>query len=464
MPIGLFKKRKLLHPVAFNTTQPVQDGDKCIVTGNSKKRESSESFEQASASLSQREINISQIERGEVRVVKQPFLPIFLNVQQKLRAPFKSPCEHLRTETSIQLLREKRLGTGGRGLKRVSNNTKIAFCGSTSASTPPSLFQFDDPTKRLVLYERNGQILVEVPAVLAKVLRNHQREGVSFMFDCVSGISLPPFSGCILADDMGLGKTLQTIALIYTLISCSFELEPFSPPRKSSSFHKQQQEQSFLDGSVAPNRELSTFSSADTEHPIEDDEDDAFEVPGRKRIKVKLSSSSSDNPVNVVYKVEEYDDGNWTAGKFRSSPIDCPETSLLHGLVSRPTKTSKYCIQFSPKNSEPKWCEPMIFQKITKRNPGGLLLCTTQRDIKAAFSAAEEAFKEKNKKPPETRPTPAVVGYAEAGGGVSTNAESELQTSSISQKHASDFSSSKATTRKIDVKKIIIICPTSLVR
>ena len=81
MPIGLFKKRKLLHPVALNTTQLVQHGGGCTVAGSSKKRESSESFEQASASLSQREINISQIERGEARVVKQPFLPIFLNVQ-----------------------------------------------------------------------------------------------------------------------------------------------------------------------------------------------------------------------------------------------------------------------------------------------------------------------------------------------------------------------------------------------
>jgi DNA repair and recombination protein RAD54B len=40
------------------------------------------------------------------------------------------------------------------------------------------------------------------------------------------GLSGANATGCILADEMGLGKTLQTIALIYTLLSAlipSFE-------------------------------------------------------------------------------------------------------------------------------------------------------------------------------------------------------------------------------------------------
>jgi DNA repair and recombination protein RAD54B len=39
------------------------------------------------------------------------------------------------------------------------------------------------------------------------------------MYQCVMGLSEVDGEGCILADEMGLGKTLQTIALIYTMLS-----------------------------------------------------------------------------------------------------------------------------------------------------------------------------------------------------------------------------------------------------
>jgi SNF2 family DNA or RNA helicase len=41
------------------------------------------------------------------------------------------------------------------------------------------------------------------------------------MYNCVMGLTKTESNGCILADEMGLGKTLQTIALIYTLLSKS---------------------------------------------------------------------------------------------------------------------------------------------------------------------------------------------------------------------------------------------------
>ncbi|XP_055605954.1 DNA repair and recombination protein RAD54B-like [Uranotaenia lowii] len=61
---------------------------------------------------------------------------------------------------------------------------------------------------------------VTVPHFLAKELRPHQREGVSFLYECVTGFRSiePERFGAILADEMGLGKTLQCIALIYTLL------------------------------------------------------------------------------------------------------------------------------------------------------------------------------------------------------------------------------------------------------
>lgn len=59
---------------------------------------------------------------------------------------------------------------------------------------------------------------VVVDPLLTKSLRQHQREGVRFLYECVMGMRDFNGEGAILADDMGLGKTLQTIALLWTLL------------------------------------------------------------------------------------------------------------------------------------------------------------------------------------------------------------------------------------------------------
>lgn len=56
---------------------------------------------------------------------------------------------------------------------------------------------------------------VSVPGHLCRVLRPHQREGVVFLYKCISGIRSVDFTGAILADEMGLGKTLQCISLVW---------------------------------------------------------------------------------------------------------------------------------------------------------------------------------------------------------------------------------------------------------
>jgi len=56
---------------------------------------------------------------------------------------------------------------------------------------------------------------VFVDGFLSSVLRPHQRIGVSFLYDCVTGQKNTKYRGAILADEMGLGKTLQCIALIW---------------------------------------------------------------------------------------------------------------------------------------------------------------------------------------------------------------------------------------------------------
>lgn len=59
---------------------------------------------------------------------------------------------------------------------------------------------------------------VVVDPLIARHLREHQREGIKFLYECVMGIRGEEMRGAILADEMGLGKTLQTIALIWTLL------------------------------------------------------------------------------------------------------------------------------------------------------------------------------------------------------------------------------------------------------
>ena len=59
---------------------------------------------------------------------------------------------------------------------------------------------------------------VVVDPLVGVHLRDHQRQGVKFLYECVMGMKQFNGEGAILADDMGLGKTLQTIALLWTLM------------------------------------------------------------------------------------------------------------------------------------------------------------------------------------------------------------------------------------------------------
>jgi DNA repair and recombination protein RAD54B len=72
--------------------------------------------------------------------------------------------------------------------------------------------------KRLSPVPKGKQIVdVVVDPVLSKHLREHQREGVKFLYECVMGMRCEG-EGAIMADEMGMGKTLQTITLLWTLM------------------------------------------------------------------------------------------------------------------------------------------------------------------------------------------------------------------------------------------------------
>lgn len=59
---------------------------------------------------------------------------------------------------------------------------------------------------------------VSVDSCLTAMLREHQRHGIVFLYECLMGLRVPDYFGAILADEMGLGKTLQCIALIWTML------------------------------------------------------------------------------------------------------------------------------------------------------------------------------------------------------------------------------------------------------
>ncbi|KAF2749521.1 DNA repair and recombination protein RAD26 [Sporormia fimetaria CBS 119925] len=72
--------------------------------------------------------------------------------------------------------------------------------------------------KRPTICPKGKQIVdVVVDPTLGRHLREHQREGVKFLYECVMGMRCEG-EGAIMADEMGLGKTLQTIALLWTLL------------------------------------------------------------------------------------------------------------------------------------------------------------------------------------------------------------------------------------------------------
>ncbi|KAK6135717.1 hypothetical protein DH2020_030556 [Rehmannia glutinosa] len=139
--------------------------------------------------------NVAALVRGNIEVRRQSLFPRVYSVvdaEATLRKPFKPPSSSGYSEDNEQLTRRLCARKAEESKDRDSHFTSIVV----------------DP-------------------LLVKFLRPHQREGVQFMFDCVSGnLSSDNIHGCILADDMGLGKTLQSITLLYTLLRQGFDGKP----------------------------------------------------------------------------------------------------------------------------------------------------------------------------------------------------------------------------------------------
>ncbi|AEE76208.1 Protein CHROMATIN REMODELING 25 [Arabidopsis thaliana] len=183
--------------------------------------------------------NVKDLLRGNLVVQRQPLLPRVLSVSDGAavcRKPFKPPCSHGYDSTgqlSRRLSARKRFVPWGSSTPVVvALPTKLEASTNIERDEEEEVVCLPPDIEPLVLWqsEEDGMsnvTTIMVHSVLVKFLRPHQREGVQFMFDCVSGLhGSANINGCILADDMGLGKTLQSITLLYTLLCQGFDGTP----------------------------------------------------------------------------------------------------------------------------------------------------------------------------------------------------------------------------------------------
>ncbi|KAL3046951.1 hypothetical protein OYC64_021220 [Pagothenia borchgrevinki] len=136
-------------------------------------------------------------------------------IRSILSKPFKIPIQNYTGALGIRALGLKRAGVRKALHDPFAEDALVLY-------EPPILSAHD-----LIKADKDKlQIHVVVDPVLGKVLRPHQREGVKFLWECVTGRRIPGSYGCIMADEMGLGKTLQCISLMWTMLRQSPDVKP----------------------------------------------------------------------------------------------------------------------------------------------------------------------------------------------------------------------------------------------
>ncbi|XP_045905127.1 DNA repair and recombination protein RAD54-like isoform X2 [Micropterus dolomieu] len=136
-------------------------------------------------------------------------------IRSILSKPFKIPIPNYTGSLGIRALGLKRVGVRKALHDPFAEDALVLY-------EPPTL-----NTHELIKADKEKlPVHVVVDPVLGKVLRPHQREGVKFLWECVTGRRISGSYGCIMADEMGLGKTLQCITLMWTLLRQSPDSKP----------------------------------------------------------------------------------------------------------------------------------------------------------------------------------------------------------------------------------------------
>ncbi|XP_041064805.1 DNA repair and recombination protein RAD54-like isoform X1 [Carcharodon carcharias] len=136
-------------------------------------------------------------------------------IRSILAKPFRVPIPNYTGSLGLKALGIKRAGARRSLHDPYEEGALVLF-------DPPPLSVHD----QLKADKEKLPVHVVVDPILSSVLRPHQREGVKFMWDCVTGRRIADGFGCIMADEMGLGKTLQCISLMWTLLRQSPNAKP----------------------------------------------------------------------------------------------------------------------------------------------------------------------------------------------------------------------------------------------
>lgn len=136
-------------------------------------------------------------------------------IRTLLHKPFKIPIPNYSGG-----LQGRALGIRRSGLRRALHDPDEP--NALVLYSPPEL----TAEQQLTAAAQKLPVHVVVDPVLCNVLRPHQREGVKFMYECVTGVRIENAYGCIMADEMGLGKTLQCITLMWTLLRQGPDCKP----------------------------------------------------------------------------------------------------------------------------------------------------------------------------------------------------------------------------------------------
>jgi DNA repair and recombination protein RAD54 and RAD54-like protein len=188
----------------------------------------------SSKSISSREDEDS----GDITISRMPLFG-FLEIPEALNKQFKIPSGCLITEKSLELRKVKTLGPSRKiqiiqpghympPLPKSNSQENTQVEDDEGCEDLPTAVSNSIPSHEpLVLWTdpNNNEKKVAVAPELCYRLRPHQREGVSFLFECTMGLRGFDGCGCILADDMGLGKTFMSITLIWTLMNQGFQGE-----------------------------------------------------------------------------------------------------------------------------------------------------------------------------------------------------------------------------------------------
>ena len=170
-----------------------------------------------------RQANIEAMLSGDLTVKRHPLLPSILSVSQDteiLKRPFRSPFPNapaVSDELRRALAARRQFIPFGSGKKFVPPKM---IAPATVVQPVEKEIGLPEGVEELILWKSSdGTEQVKVDNSLTRFLRPHQREGVQFLFECVTGLREHDGYGSILADDMGLGKTLQGITLLWTLLN-----------------------------------------------------------------------------------------------------------------------------------------------------------------------------------------------------------------------------------------------------